>query len=238
MRIFKNCLCKNNSVASPKDIPEIIRKLKKIHKKFKPPIVTEISMRSYPFRVLISCILSLRTKDKTTAKASEKLFKVADTPKKLAKLNTKRIERLIYPVGFYKTKARRIREIAKVLIGKYNSKVPDTFEELLKLKGVGRKTANIVMSLGHKSREALAVDVHVHVISNRLGLVKSKNPDETEMQLRKVLPKRYWPVYNDYLVVYGQHICTTAYPKCGSCVIAKHCIYPKKDFSRKIEDED
>ena len=238
MKIFKNCLCKNNSVASPKDISAIIRRLKKIYEKFRPPIVTEISMRQDPFRVLISCILSLRTKDETTAKASARLFKVADAPKKLAKLGAGRIEKLIYPAGFYKTKAKRIKEIAKVLIDKYNSKVPDTFEELLKLKGVGRKTANIVMSLGHKSREALAVDIHVHVISNRLGLVKSKNPDETEMQLRKVLPKKYWPIYNDLLVIYGQHICTTAYPKCGSCVIVKYCIFPKKDLSRKIKNED
>jgi len=224
-------------MATPKDIPIIIKLLKKIYSKYRPPIVTEISMRSDPFRVLISCILSLRTKDETTAKASARLFKVADTPKKLARLDAKRIEKLIYPVGFYKTKAKRIRDIAKVLIEKYHSKVPDTFEELLKLKGVGRKTANIVMSLGHKSREALAVDVHVHVVSNRLGLVKSKNPDETELQLRKVLPKKYWPIYNDLLVVYGQHICTTAYPKCGSCVIAKYCIYPDKDLKRKIKDE-
>jgi len=225
-------------MALPKDIPAIIKILKIFYKKFRPPIITEISMRNDPFRVLISCILSLRTKDSTTARASARLFKIADTPAKLAKLGTKRIEKLVYPVGFYKTKARRIKDIAKVLIEKYHSKVPNTFEELLKLKGVGRKTANIVMMHGHKNKEALAVDVHVHVISNRLGLVKARNADETELGLRKALPKKYWPVYNDLLVVYGQNICTTAYPKCGSCVIVKYCVYPKKDLTRKLKNED
>ena len=222
-------------MASVRQIPEIIRKLKKFYEKKRPPIVTEISMREDPFRVLISCILSLRTKDEVTEKASDRLFRAAGTPKKLAGIKLKKIRELIRPVNFYKTKAKRIRDIAKVLIAEYNSKVPDSFEELLKLKGVGRKTANIVMAYGHKSKDALAVDVHVHVISNRLGLAKTKNADETEIQLREVLPKRYWPIYNDLLVVYGQNICTTAYPKCGSCIIAKYCIYPKKDFTRKAE---
>jgi len=224
-------------MAKPTDIPEIIKKLKKFYESYRPPVLTEISMRENPFRVLISCILSLRTKDAVTDLASERLFKIAATPKKISNLNVKKIQNLIRPVNFYKTKAKRIRNIAKVLIEKYHSKVPDSFEELLKLKGVGRKTANIVMNLGHRSREALAVDVHVHVISNRLGLVKTKNADETEMQLRKVLPKKYWPVYNDLMVVYGQNICTTAYPKCGSCIIEKYCIYPNKDLKRKINED-
>ncbi len=223
-------------MAKSKDIPAIIKKVKKFYEKNRPPIVTEISMRADPFSVLISCILSLRTKDEVTEKASDRLFRVADTPKKLAKLDAKKIQGIIKPVNFYKTKAKRIRDIAKVLIKDYNSKVPNTFEELLKLKGVGRKTANIVMMHGHRNKEALAVDVHVHVISNRLGLVKTKDADETEEALRKILPKKYWPVYNDYLVVYGQNICTTAYPKCGSCTISKYCTYPKKDFTRKIKE--
>ncbi len=221
-------------MAKTKDIPEIIKRLRRFYKKHRPPIVTEIGMRKDPFRVLISCVLSLRTKDRTTEEASERLFKVADTPEKLAKLDAKRIEKLIYPVGFYKTKARRVKEIAKTLIKKYGSRVPDSMEELLKLKGVGRKTANIVMLHGHNSKKALAVDAHVHVISSRLGLVDTKNADETEEGLREILPKKYWPVYNDLLVVYGQNICTTTYPKCGSCVIPEYCIYPHKDFSRKV----
>ena len=223
-------------MAKLKDIPFIIKKLGRFYVKYRPPVLTEISMRSGAFRVLISCILSLRTKDEVTEKASDRLFRAADTPKKLARIELKKIRELIRPVNFYKTKAKRIRDIAKVLITEYNSKVPDSFDKLLKLKGVGRKTANIVMMHGHRNKDALAVDVHVHVISNRLGLAKTKNADETEIQLRKVLPKRYWPIYNDLLVVYGQNICTTAYPKCGSCIIAKYCIYPDKNFNRKIKD--
>ncbi len=222
-------------MATKKDIPEIIKKLKKQHEKFRPPIVTEVSMRKDSFRVLISCILSLRTKDAMTEKASYELFEIADTPERLAKLPITTINKRIRPVNYYKTKAKRIKEIAKDLINKYDSKVPDNFEDLLALKGVGRKTANIVMSLGHKSEDALAVDVHVHVISNRLGLVDTKNADETEKELRKILPKRYWMIYNDICVTYGQNICKTNYPKCGSCVVEEYCIYENKDLSRKIK---
>jgi len=220
-------------MASGKVIPRIIRILKKHHKEFRIPIVTEISCEKSPFKVLVSCLLSLRTKDSATAKAANELFKIADTPKKLAKLDIRKIKKIIRPVNYYRTKARRIRDISGVLAEKYKSKVPESFEELLKLKGVGRKTANIVMGFGFSHPEALAVDVHVHVISNRLGLVKTKNADETERELRKVLPKKYWPEYNDLLVGYGQNICTTAYPKCGSCYIEKYCIYPCKNLNRK-----
>lgn len=222
-------------MATAKDIPKIIRLLKKKHETFRPPLMIEELMRDDPFRVLISCLLSLRTKDEVTEIASENLFKIADTPKKLTSLSISQIENNIRKVNYYKTKARRIKDIAKVLIKKYKSKVPDTFEELLKLKGVGRKTANIVMLHGHKSDDALAVDVHVHVISNRLGLVKTKNADDTEKELRKILPKKYWNIYNDICVTYGQNICTTAYPKCGSCIIEKYCVYKKKDLNRKIK---
>src|SRR3989338_4443339 len=215
------------------DIPEMIAILKKHYKEFQIPVVTKISFENKPFKVLISCLLSLRTKDNATAKASNGLFRIADTPKKRAKLNIKKIENIIRQVNYYKTKARRIRDISKVLIKKYNSKVPESFEELMKFKGVGRKTANIVMGFGFYHPEALAVDVHVHVVSNRLGLVKTKHSDETEAALRKVLPRRYWPVYNDLMVAYGQNICRTAYPRCGACYIVKYCIYPKKDLNRK-----
>lgn len=221
-------------MAKPKDIPAIINLLKKQHEKFRPPLMTEKLMRNDPFRVLVSCLLSLRTQDTTTEKVSEELFKVADTPKKLANLSLDRLKKIIKPVNYYKTKAERIHEIAKTLVKEYNSKVPKTFEELLKFKGVGRKTANIVMLHGHRSNDALAVDVHVHVISNRLGLVKTKNADDTEKELRKVLPRKYWNVYNDICVTYGQNICLTAYPKCGSCVIAKYCVYTKKDLKRTV----
>ena len=160
------------------------------------------------------------------------MFKEADTPKKMVKLSIKKIEKIIYPVGFYKTKALRIKEICQILIDKYDSIVPDDIDELLKLKGVGRKTANLVVGLGYE-RPAICVDIHVHVITNRLNWVKTKTPDKTEFALRKLLPKKYWIRINDYLVAYGQNICTTAYPKCGKCVIEKYCKYENKNLERK-----
>ena len=220
-------------MAKKSKIPKIIRILKKHYKEFEIPIVTKISFENNPFRVLISCLLSLRTKDEMTARAFNNLFKIAGTPEKISRLNAKRIEKAIKSVNYYKTKAKRIKDISRVLVKKYNSKVPESFEKLLKLKGVGRKTANIVMGYGFNHPEALAVDVHVHVISNRLGIVKTKTADETEKELRKVLPKRYWPDYNDLMVGYGQNICRTAYPRCGACHIVKYCIYPYKNLNRK-----
>ena len=206
-----------------KNIDKIIALLKKEVKKFKNPIVTEVSNRTKdPFKVLISCILSLRTKDEVTAKASSRLFKLADTPKKLIELKNKKIEKLIYPVGFYKTKAKRIKEISKSLLNKYNGKVPDNIDELLKFNGVGRKTANIVITFGF-NKLGIAVDTHVHRISNRLGLVRTKIPDKTEFALRKLLPKKYWIDYNDLLVSYGQNICVPISPLCSKCVIKKYC---------------
>jgi endonuclease-3 len=203
-------------------INKIIPILKKETKKYQVPIVTEVSHRRDPYRVLISCLLSLRTKDETTAKASARLFKHAPTPKKLASLPIKQIEKLIYPVGFYKTKAKRIKDIAKILITKYNSKVSDNLDELLKLHGVGRKTANIVITLAFK-KHGVAVDTHVHRISNRLGYVKTKTPDKTEFALRKKLPKKHWLIYNDLLVTWGQNICRPISPRCSKCKIRPYC---------------
>ncbi|MFC1741491.1 endonuclease III domain-containing protein [Nanoarchaeota archaeon] len=203
-------------------IDRIIPILKKEIPKYQLPIVSEIALRKDPYRVLISCLLSLRTKDKTTAEASKRLFREAKDSKQLSGLPIKRIEKLIYPVGFYKTKARRIKEIAKVLIDQYNSKVPDTIDELLKLKGVGRKTANIVITIGFK-KPGVAVDTHVHRISNRLGYVHTKAADDTEFALRKKLPKKYWIVYNDLLVTWGQNICRPISPLCSQCRIRPYC---------------
>lgn len=203
-------------------IDRIIPILKKEIRKYQMPIVSEVALRNDPFRVLISCILSLRTKDETTAGASKRLFAKAPTAKKLAAMPVRDIEKLIYPVGFYKTKARRIRDIAKVLIENYHSKVPDTIEELLKLKGVGRKTANIVVTIGFK-KPGVAVDTHVHRISNRLGYVMTKTPEQTEFALRKKLPKRYWLIYNDLLVTWGQNICRPISPLCSKCKIRPYC---------------
>ncbi|MBW2972466.1 endonuclease III [Candidatus Woesearchaeota archaeon] len=203
-------------------IDRIIPILKHGIKAFNMPIVSEIALREDPFTVLISCLLSLRTKDETTAGASKRLFSVAPTAKKLAAMPVKRIEKLIYPVGFYKTKAKRIRDIAQVLLDQYNGKVPDTIDELLKLHGVGRKTANIVVTIGF-NKPGVAVDTHVHRISNRLGYVKTKTPEQTEFALRAKLPKRYWLIYNDLLVTWGQNICKPISPLCSRCKIRAYC---------------
>lgn len=204
------------------DIDAIVRILKKSIKPFVQPIVTQFSWTKSPFKVLISCLLSLRTKDTTTAAASHRLFAVADTPEKLSKLSVGRIEKLIYPVGFYKTKAIRVRDISKVLISDYGSKVPDTIDELLKFHGVGRKTANLVVTLGY-NKQGICVDTHVHRISNRLGYVKTKTPDETESALRLKLPKKHWIIYNDLLVTWGQNVCHPTSPWCSKCAISKYC---------------
>ena len=175
-----------------------------------------------PYKVLISCLLSLRTKDEVTFKATDRLFLLAKTPKQMSMLNTKKIEKAIYPVGFYKTKARRIKDISKSLFENYNSNVPDDFDELLKFKGVGRKTANIVITYGF-GKPGIAVDTHVHRISNRLVLVKTTNPHETEFALKKILPQTHWIVYNELLVRHGQTVCKPIGPRCFLCTINDYC---------------
>ncbi len=205
-----------------KKIENIIRVLRRECKKFKEPIVTTISKKKDPFKVLIGTVLSLRTKDDVTHKASERLFEKASTPYEIIKLSPEEIEKLIYPVGFYKRKAKNIIEISKILIEKYNGNVPDSIDELLKLPGVGRKTANLVITLGY-GKLGICVDTHVHRISNRLGIVKTKTPEETEFALRKILPKKYWIEYNDLLVTWGQNICTPISPKCSICKISPYC---------------
>lgn len=175
-----------------------------------------------PFIVLIACILSLRTNDKTTYPATLRMLKLGKTPEDFAKLDPKVLEKAIYPVGFYANKAKQIVELSKELVEKYNSKVPDEIEELVKFNGVGRKTANLVLSEGfHKP--AICVDVHVHRISNRLGYVKTKNPEETEFALRKKLPEKYWIDINSLLVTHGQNICKPTNPKCNECPIKDYC---------------
>jgi endonuclease-3 len=175
-----------------------------------------------PFRVLISCVLSLRTQDATTAKASHRLFAVADSPQAMVKLTAKKIEKLIYPVGFYKTKAKNILDICRMLIDNYDGRVPDAIDELLKLKGVGRKTANLVVTLGYR-KPGICVDTHVHRISNRWGYVQTKTPEKTEFALRAKLPQRYWIEYNDLLVSFGQHLCRPISPLCSQCPVRRFC---------------
>ncbi len=187
-----------------------------------PYLETFASRRQDPFQILISCILSLRTQDKTTEAASERLFKLAATPEDMSRLSPKTIEKTIYPVGFYRVKARQIVNISRELVERYNSKVPDTIEELLTLKGVGRKTANLVITVGY-NKYGICVDTHVHKITNRWGLVKTKNPNETELRLREILPRRYWRELNGILVAFGQGICKPISPLCSACKINPFC---------------
>ncbi len=209
----------------------IISLIKKECKKYQNPIVTELGgLTKDPFKVLISCLLSLRTKDAVTSKASKSLFEIADTPTKILKLDIKKIEKLIYPVGFYRTKAKRIKEICKVLIKKYNGKVPKDFDELKKLRGVGSKTAAITMVYGHKSKDFIPVDIHVHIIANRLGWIKTKTPEQTMKELMKVLPKKHWYTINNLFVTFGQKVCITNSPKCSNCPVREYC--PKINVKR------
>jgi len=215
-------------------IDEIFKLLKQELNKYDHPVVSRSKwdeIVNTPFRTLISCILSLRTKDEVTEQASLRLLKEHNTPEKLLKLSEKEIASLIYPVGFYKTKAKRIKEISKTLIDNYSSKVPDDFDELLKLKGVGKKTAAIVMVYGHKIDSFIPVDIHVHVIANRLGWIKSKNPDETMDELMRIIPRKYWYDLNDLFVTFGQNICITISPWCSRCLIKKYC--PKIGVTQK-----
>ena len=203
-------------------IDDIVSILKRENKKYIVPIVTIVSMTKSPFLVLISCLLSLRTKDKVTAEASNRLFKLADNPEMMLDLSTKNIEKAICPVGFYKTKSKRIKEICKALLDDYDGVVPDEIDELLKFKGVGRKTANLTVTLGY-GKLGICVDTHVHRISNRLGLVMTKTPEQTEFALRKTLPQKHWLIYNDLLVTYGQNLCVPVSPWCSKCKIFKYC---------------
>jgi endonuclease-3 len=175
-----------------------------------------------PYRVLISTILSLRTQDQTTVKASERLFKLADTPQAMLQLDVQTIEQAIYPVGFYRTKAPQILDISRRILDEFGGRVPDDLETLLTLHGVGRKTANLVLSEGH-GIAAICVDTHVHRISNRWGYVKTKDPYETEMALRKKLPKGFWIEYNPSLVALGQYVCKPTSPICSQCPVAAYC---------------
>lgn len=175
-----------------------------------------------PYKILVSCILSLRTQDKTTEQASIRLFLLAETPGDMAALKVKEIERAIYPVGFYRVKAQRIKELSRKLADEYDSRVPETIDELLKLKGVGRKTANLVVTLGH-GKYGICVDTHVHRITNRWGYVKTGTPAETETALRAKLPKRYWKEINGLLVAFGQNICRPLSPLCSTCSLKNFC---------------
>ena len=201
-------------------IDQVIQTLTRLIRQWDEPIVGHY--RDDPFRTLISCLLSLRTKDATTRAASERLFRLARTPQRMLRLSPKTIERAIYPVGFYRTKARTVRSVCRTLLERHAGKVPDDLEELLAIKGVGRKTANLVVTLAFQ-KDGICVDTHVHRISNRWGYVRTKTPEQTEMALRRRLPRRYWQTYNDLLVTLGQNLCHPTSPWCSRCPLIRFC---------------
>ncbi len=207
-----------------REIHAVIRTVKWEVARWPEPVVGAVARQSGrdPFLVLISCLLSLRTKDKTTAEASARLFAAASTPTAMQQMTPAALEQAIYPVGFYRTKAKQIGQICTQLLERYRGRVPDQIEELLTLPGVGRKTANLVVTVGYQ-KPGICVDIHVHRISNRWGYVKTESPDATEQALRDRLPRKYWITLNDLLVPYGQNLCQPVSPFCSRCKIAQYC---------------
>jgi len=189
------------------------------------PAVEKISndQAEDPFQILIATLLSARTQDATTHAASTRLFRRARTPRSMAKLTVAEIERLIYPVSFYRNKARHVKACCERLMSAFGGRVPDTMDALVTLPGVGRKTANLVLILGFASRRNICVDTHVHRISNRLGWVETRTPEETEHALYAVTEPRFWAAINLYMVTWGQNVCRPVYPRCGDCAIAVDC---------------
>ena len=204
------------------DLPMVLRRVKKLTKFWRTPVVTTISRKGNPFMVLVSCLLSLRTRDEITDAAFKRLFIFANTPKKLLCADHRKVEKAIYPVAFYRSKTVKLYEICRSLVDENEGRVPDTLDKLLKLKGVGRKTANLTLVLGY-NKLGICVDVHVHRITNRWGYVNTKSPDETEKVLRGKLPERYWKEINNLLVSFGQNICRPQSPYCSKCNISEYC---------------
>lgn len=206
-------------------VSTVMRRLGTAIRGLEEPAVEKIAkdQREDPFQVLIATMLSAQTKDAVTAAASERLFRVARTPRTMAKLPVGKIEKLIYPVSFYRNKAVHVREACRQILTRYRGRVPSTMEELLTLPGVGRKTANLVLILAHASRENICVDTHVHRIANRLGWVATRTPEETEHALYRATHRRWWPIINLYLVTWGQNVCRPVYPLCPRCVLIDIC---------------
>lgn len=217
-------------ISDPQDmsagrIGEVLRRIGHAMRGMNELAVEKVSKESRedPFRVLVATMLSAQTKDAVTDAASRRLFRVARTPRTMALLSTRTIERLIYPVSFYRTKARHVREACRQILNRYRGVVPDSMEELLTLPGVGRKTANLVLILSHASKDNICVDTHVHRIANRLGWVRTRTPDETEQALYRVVPRRLWPEVNLRLVTWGQNVCKPVYPRCPACAVSSRC---------------
>jgi endonuclease-3 len=208
-----------------RDVDATMRALGRAIQGLELPAVEKISeeQAEVPFQILIATLLSARTQDATTHAASTRLFKRARTPRSMARLPRREIESLIYPVSFYRHKAEHVKACCELLVTRFGGRVPETLDELVTLPGVGRKTANLVLILAFKSRRSICVDVHVHRISNRLGWVQTRDPEETEQALYETAPQRWWPLINLYLVTWGQNVCRPVHPRCGDCVIASRC---------------
>lgn len=206
-------------------IPAVMRRLAKAIDGLDEPAIEKIAddQKEDPFQVLIATLLSAQTKDAVTHAASLRLFKVARTPRTMAKLEVQAIQDLIYPVSFYRNKAVHVKQTCEQLMSRYKGVVPDTMEELLTLPGVGRKTANLVLILAHRSADNICVDTHVHRISNRLGWVDTRTPEETEHALYAASHRKWWPLLNRYLVTWGQNVCRPIYPRCGGCAVRTLC---------------
>ena len=207
-----------------KDIEKI---MKILEKHFHPTERTTLnkmrkSRKPNAFKILISCLLSLRTKDENTAKVSRQLFKVASTPQEISKINLRKLKKLIYSSGHYKKKARTLKHVSKEIIRKHKGKVPDNETDLLAIKGIGRKTANIVLNFAY-GKDVLPIDTHCHIIPNRLGWIKTKTPEQTEKALEKILPKKYWKEFNAIFVLFGKTICQPISPFCSKCPVKKYC---------------
>ncbi len=205
------------------EIHPAVRILRREVRRWKEPVLGVVAKESSdPFRILIACLLSLRTKDQTTADAARRLFALAADPASMLKRPVRAIARTIYPVGFYRIKARQIHGICRMLLAEFDGRVPDSIEALLRLPGVGRKTANLVVTVGY-NKPGICVDIHVHRITNRWGYVTTKTPEQTEEALRRKLPRRYWITFNDLLVPYGQNLCLPVSPYCSRCKIVPYC---------------
>ena len=213
------------SEAHNPSVNTVMRRLGRAIDGLQLPAVEKISetQKENAFHVLIGTMLSARTQDATTLAASTRLFKAASTPRAMAGLTVRQIERLIYPVSFYRHKARHVKATCRLLLERFGGKVPSSMDDLLVLPGVGRKTANLVLILGFKSERHICVDTHVHRISNRLGWVRTSTPEDTEQALYRVAGDRWWPYINLYLVTWGQNVCRPVYPRCDACVLASAC---------------
>lgn len=205
------------------EIHAALRILRREVRQWQEPVVGAVAKESRdPFRILIACVLSLRTKDRTTAEASQRLFALASDPASMLTLSLPKIQAAIYPVGFFRTKSKQIQAMCRRILDAYEGRVPDSIDELLTLPGVGRKTANLVVTVGY-GKPGICVDIHVHRISNRWGYIQTKTPEQSEQALCRKLPLKYWIAYNDLLVPFGQNICQPVSPYCSRCKLRKYC---------------